>query len=151
MTERPHNHARFVDGCLLTELPVGSLDHARLHARCGSLIAHLKELVEHWRELSLQAPQPVCIDGGAEYGDAHQECWCDCLSCRRLWPDNILGDLVHAQRDDVETTLQEFSADELRTAARKVLPTIDEMAGSDPDFTGGLSTAEYIRELRGDA
>lgn len=28
------------------------------------------------------------------------------------------------------------------------LPTIDELAGSDPEFTDGLSTAEYIRELR---
>lgn len=28
------------------------------------------------------------------------------------------------------------------------LPTIDELAGSDPQFTDGMSTADYIRELR---
>jgi hypothetical protein len=28
------------------------------------------------------------------------------------------------------------------------LPGISELAGSDPDFTGGLSTKEYIREMR---
>lgn len=32
--------------------------------------------------------------------------------------------------------------------AETELPSIDELAGSDPDFTGGISTAEYIRELR---
>jgi hypothetical protein len=30
----------------------------------------------------------------------------------------------------------------------KALPTIDEFIGSDPDFTGGKSTKEYIEEMR---
>lgn len=29
-----------------------------------------------------------------------------------------------------------------------ILPTIDEFIGSDPDFTGGQSTKEYIEEMR---
>ena len=28
------------------------------------------------------------------------------------------------------------------------LPTVAELTGSDPDFTGGLSTEEYIRSIR---
>jgi hypothetical protein len=30
------------------------------------------------------------------------------------------------------------------------LPTIEEIGGIDPDFTGGLSTAEYLEKLRGE-
>ena len=30
------------------------------------------------------------------------------------------------------------------------LPTIDEFIGSDPDFTGGKSTKDYIDEMRGE-
>jgi hypothetical protein len=39
----------------------------------------------------------------------------------------------------------------LRAAAEEVkpLPTIDEYIGSDPDFTGGMSTKEYIEDMRG--
>ena len=32
---------------------------------------------------------------------------------------------------------------------KKRLPTIDELTGSDPNFTGGLSTELYLREMRG--
>ena len=32
----------------------------------------------------------------------------------------------------------------------RCLPTIDEFIGSDPDFTGGKSTKDYIDEMRGD-
>ena len=28
-------------------------------------------------------------------------------------------------------------------------PTVAELAGSDPDFTGGLEASEYVRRLRG--
>lgn len=31
----------------------------------------------------------------------------------------------------------------------KRLPTIEEMTGSDPNFTGGLDTDTYMREMRG--
>lgn len=33
--------------------------------------------------------------------------------------------------------------------ARHELPSIEDLGGSDPDFTGGLSTEEYLRSLRG--
>ena len=33
--------------------------------------------------------------------------------------------------------------------AERELPTIDEFIGSDPDFTGGKSTKDYIDEMRG--
>lgn len=34
-------------------------------------------------------------------------------------------------------------------APGKCLPTTTEMYGSDPDFTGGMTTDEYIRSMRG--
>lgn len=39
---------------------------------------------------------------------------------------------------------------ELQLIVPRKLPSIAEMTGSDPDFTGELSTAEYIREIRGE-
>jgi len=30
------------------------------------------------------------------------------------------------------------------------LPTIEDLLGSDPDITGGLSTEDYIRQIRGE-
>lgn len=35
-------------------------------------------------------------------------------------------------------------------AREKKLPTLEELAGSDPDFTGGLESVEYLRQLRGE-
>ena len=32
----------------------------------------------------------------------------------------------------------------------KELPTLDELMGSIPDITGGLSTEEYMRKIRGE-
>lgn len=37
----------------------------------------------------------------------------------------------------------------LRERIQKLLPTVEQLAGSDPDFTGGLTTEEYIAEIRG--
>ncbi len=34
---------------------------------------------------------------------------------------------------------------------KKSLPTIEEITGSDPDFTGELSTKQYLDEVRGKA
>jgi hypothetical protein len=36
----------------------------------------------------------------------------------------------------------------LRILGRGKLPTVGELFGSDPDFTGNISTDEYIREIR---
>lgn len=37
---------------------------------------------------------------------------------------------------------------EVREVEAKRLPTIEEIGGSDPDFTGGLSSEEYVRRMR---
>lgn len=34
---------------------------------------------------------------------------------------------------------------------KRQLPMLDELYGSDPDFTGGVETVEYLRALRGGA
>ena len=39
---------------------------------------------------------------------------------------------------------------EIPQTPEKDLPTIDQFIGSDPDFTGGESTKEYIDHMRGD-
>lgn len=42
-----------------------------------------------------------------------------------------------------------YEADNRRAAKDATLPTIAELSGSDPNFTGGLSTKEYMDEIRG--
>lgn len=55
------------------------------------------------------------------------------------------------------TVLSNAKGEPLRVAVERIhtlrsaeeLPTTASLAGSDPDFTGGLSTEEYVRSLRG--
>ena len=45
---------------------------------------------------------------------------------------------------DMDRLMEEYKA-----KGEKDLPTIDQFIGSDPDFTGGMSTKEYIDHMRG--
>jgi len=38
--------------------------------------------------------------------------------------------------------------EEARSTPKKAPPTIEEVGGSDPDFTGDLTTEEYIKTIR---
>jgi NTP pyrophosphatase (non-canonical NTP hydrolase) len=53
------------------------------------------------------------------------------------------SDLVHEWRITKRMRLESMLAEESK------LPTIDEYIGSDPDFTGGATTKEYVDDMRG--
>ena len=54
-------------------------------------------------------------------------------------------DWVKHFRDDAETLR---AGEEVMQQFERPLPSIESLAGSIPDFTGGLSTEEYLRRLR---
>lgn len=62
-----------------------------------------------------------------------------------------LADIAEASRTDLLEQNERLVAEVKRLRARiqKLLPTVEQLAGSDPDFTGGLTTEEYIAEIRG--
>jgi hypothetical protein len=57
----------------------------------------------------------------------------------------VFGDVFsNAKGEPVKVAVSDF---ELVEGTGR-LPTVAELTGSDPDFTGGLSTEEYIRSIR---
>lgn len=58
---------------------------------------------------------------------------------------NFINFIIDAVRE-----LLEDRVGPIVSASDADLPTVADLVGSDPEFTGGLSAAEYVRRLRGD-
>ena len=70
----------------------------------------------------------VCWDLPAGEGDGFHEC--ETTTEREGEPLRVEVERIRALRP------------------REELPSIEELSGSDPDFTGGMSTEEYLRSIR---
>lgn len=57
---------------------------------------------------------------------------------------DTIAELAHAMYEHLWKIADRASPE------RKALPTIEEISGSDPDLTGGLSTEEYLKRIRED-
>jgi hypothetical protein len=62
-----------------------------------------------------------------------------------------LGERVHVSgvvKTNIKSEPVMVEVNRLRILGKGRLPTTGELTGSDPDFTGGLSTDEFIRRIR---
>jgi len=79
----------------------------------------------------------ICRPDSPDWNKEWEE-WGDCI--KRMYKDYLSG-LSSGEKLALSTIVSGEPND--------IFPTIEEIGGSDPDFTGKLSTEERIREIRG--
>jgi hypothetical protein len=90
----------------------------------------------------LRAALVVARERLAEYENA--TAWdTTCLNCSRLL------DRCYEAEMRAEQAGERLAAAEAENARLKKVPRVDEIYGIDPDWTGDLSTDEYMQRIRG--